>query len=221
MFDRLKKALGSGSVRVVPDDSVAHWAHERMLSHMPLLGGSFAMGGRLLDRPFRAECIASSRSYITGLELLAKADLELSEEVNVIIMNRSLKRAFEAQANALYADVTGSLKTSKKALPEEVRWLSLYRDAGWNGPDDDFWARYAVLTDMPDVARDWLDAQSVEWFMDGPPRWSAEVPLILMLTRGKTYLRLQVGEPGDSAATLHALDIFEHLSSRAIQLLDR
>lgn len=221
MFERFKNAFGTRPTSGVVDDGIAQWARERMLSHMGLLGGAFALGGRLMDRPFRAESIASSRSYIQGMELMAKADLDLTEEVNVIIMNRALKRSFEARANSLFGDVTDSLKTKARSVPEEIGWLSLYRDAGWNGPDDDFWARYAVLTDMPDVARDWLDAQSVEWFMNTPTGWDSATPVILMLTRGKTYLRMQEGEPGDSTAALHALDIFEHLSGRALQLLDR
>lgn len=221
MFERLKNAFFARPVADAADEGIAQWAHERLLSHMPLLGGAYAMGGRLLDRPFRAECIASSRAYVQGLELMAKADLGLTHEVTVIVMNRALKRNLEALANELYADVTDELQTSAKALPEEVRWLSMYRDAGWPGPDDGFWSRYAVLTDAPDTARHWLDKDSIAMLMNWPtePGWDA--PRVFMLTRGKTYLRMQVGPPGDSAPALHALDIFEHLSGSALQLLER
>jgi hypothetical protein len=221
MFERLKKAMGAVSPAGQPDDSIAQWASERLLSHMALMGGGFALGGRLHDRPFRAESIASSRWYIQGLELLGKADLDLTPEVNIVLVNRDLKRRFEAKANELYAEATEGLKTTTKAVPEEVRWLSQYRDAGWDGPDDAFWARYAVLTDAPDSARQWLDEQSVEQLMDGPPEWQADTPMVLMLTRGKSYLRLQVGDEKGGAVALHALDILEHLSGRALHVLGR
>lgn len=221
MFERLKNAFGARPVVGPADESLAQWAHERLLSHMPLLGGAFAMGGRLLDRPFRAECIASSRAYIQGMELMAKADLGLTPEVTVIVMNRALKRSLEAHANELYAEVTDALQTTAKTLPEEVRWLSMYRDAGWPGPVDAFWGRYAVLTDDPETARHWLDKDSIDMLMNWPgePGWDA--PRLFMLTRGKTYLRMQAGPPGDSTVALHALDIFEHLSGSALRLLER
>lgn len=221
MFERLKNAFSARAAASDADEGLAQWAHERLLNHMPLLGGAYAMGGRLLDRPFRAECIATSRAYMQGMELMAKADLGLTPEINVIVMNRSLKRRLETMAQELYAEVTDALQTTAKALPEEVRWLSMYRDAGWPGLDDAFWGRYAVLTDAPETARQWLDADSIAMLMDWPaePGWDA--PRLFMLTRGRTYLRMQADQPGDSTSALHALDIFEHLSGSALRLLER
>jgi hypothetical protein len=220
MFERLKSAFSARPQAVDADEALAQWARERLLNHMALLGGAYALGGRLHDRLFRAECIATSRVYMQGMELMAKADLGLSPDVTVIVMNRALKRSLEALANELYAEATDTLRTTRKALPEEVRWLSMFRDAGWPGPDGGFWGRYAVLTDSPETARHWLDAASITMLMDWPgePGWDA--PRLFMLARGKTYLRMQVGQPGDSSPALHALDIFEHLSGNALKLLE-
>lgn len=221
MFERLKTAFSVRSVSGDADEGPIQWAHERLLSHKPLHGGAYALEGRLLDRPFRAECIASSKPYIQGLELMAKADLGLTPEVTVIVMNRALKRRLDAQANALYAEVTDTLQTTAKALPEELRWLSVYRDAGWPGPDDAFWGRHAVLTDSPETARQWLDTDSIDRLMNWPAEPDQDAPRLFLLTRGKTYLRMQAGLPGDSTSALHALDLFEHLSGRALQLHGR
>jgi hypothetical protein len=221
MFDLLKNALNRPPKAGSLDDSLVQWANERLLSHMGMVGGAYALGGRLLDRPFRAECLASSRPYIAGMELMAKSDLGLTSAVNVILMNRALKRQFESQAQAHYADVTDTLKTTAKALPEEVRWLSLYRDAGWDGPPPAFWARYAVLTDTPEVAKHWVDGDTVDQLKDWPMEVGPETPVLFMLSRGKTYLRLQGGSSGQAAVAVHALDLFEHLSGRALQILDR
>ena len=122
---------------------------------------------------------------------------------------------------AKYNNRSFTLQTTAKTLPEEVRWLSMYRDAGWPGPVDAFWGRYAVLTDDPETARHWLDTDSIDMLMNWPgePGWDA--PRLFMLTRGKTYLRMQAGPPGDSTVALHALDIFEHLSGSALRLLER
>jgi hypothetical protein len=221
MFDLLKTALHRSPKPATLDESLVQWANERLLSHMGMVGGAYALGGRLLDRPFRAECLSSSRPYIAGMELMAKSDLGLTPTVNVILMNRELKRHFEADALAHYADVTDTLQTTAKALPEEVRWLTLYRDAGWEGPAPAFWARYAVLTDTPEVARHWVDGDTVDLLMEWPLEVSPETPVLFMLTRGKTYLRMQTGLGGQAGVAVHALDLFEHLSGRALQILDR
>jgi len=217
MFDRLKKALAGRTADPARDDALAQWAADRLLSHLPMLGGTYALGGRLLDRAFRAECTTSHRDYIQGMELLAKADLGLSHEMHVVLMNRALKRTLEARAKAGDGEVPGG----GRAAPEEVRWVGLFRDAGWPGPPDDFWARYAVLTDAPELALRWLDSASIEMLMDWPAEVSPDTPVMFMLMRGKAYLRLQVDRPEDRSAALHALDLFEHLCGRALQLFGR
>lgn len=219
MFDRIKNALSGRAADPLRDDALARWAADRLLSHLPMLGGTYAVGGRLLDRTFRAECTTSHRDYIQGMELLAKADLGLSHEMHVVLMNRSLKRMLEARAKAGESPRTSP--DGGRSVPEEVRWVGLFRDAGWPGPPDDFWARYAVLTDAPEMALRWLDSASIDTLMDWPSEVSPQTPVMFMLMRGKAYLRLQVDHPEDRAAALHALDLFEHLCGRALQLFGR
>lgn len=221
MFERLKNALSARRASVPDDEGLHHWAMERMLAHVPRKHGGYAIAGQWMDRPFRAECAPSTRSYIEGFEFKAKAELALTHEVHLILMNRALKRTFEAQANSLYENVTDGLKTTAKQLPEEVRWLSMYRDAGWPGPDDSFWARYAVLTDAPEIARHCLDAQTTELLMDWPEGVNALTPMMFMLVRGNAYVRMQVDHPADSDAVLHALDVLEQFSARAVKQLER
>ncbi len=221
MFERLKNALGVGSTKVEADEALAQWATERMLTYRALGGGGCALEGRVLDRPFRAGCTASSRSYIRGMELMARAELGLRPDVHVIVMNRALKRSLEALAHTLYGEVTGTLQTTDKPLPEEVGWMSAYRDAGWPGPPADFWAQHAVLTDAPEAARQWLDEESIALLRDAPDQLHADTPRLFWLTRGKAYLRMQLDQPGDNASALYALDVFEHLSARALRLFAR
>ncbi|MBA4266226.1 MAG: hypothetical protein C0453_14180 [Comamonadaceae bacterium] len=221
MFERLKNALSARRASLPDDEGLHQWAMERMLAHVPRQHGGYAIAGQWMDQPFRAECAPSAREYIKGFELKAKAELGLTHEVHLILMNRALKRTFEAQANKLYENVTDALQTTAKQLPEEVRWLSMYRDAGWPGPDDRFWARYAVLTDAPEIARHCLDDQTIELLMDWPEDVNASTPMLFMLMRGNIYLRMQVDQPADSEPVLHALDVFEHFSVRAMTKLGR
>lgn len=225
MFAQIRNALtGAISGRTAgPEqgDALAQWAADRLMSHLPMLGGTYALGGRLLDRPFRAECTTAHRDYIQGMELLAKADLDLSHEMHVVLLNRPLKRTLELKAHGRAADGGSGAQAPDKTLPEELRWLGMFRDAGWPGPPDAFWARYAVLTDAPELALRWLDSASIGMLMDWPAEVTAETPVMFMLMRGKAYLRMQIDRPDDRSAALHALDLFEHLCGRALQLFDR
>lgn len=218
MFDRLKKAFQANPAAPLADEFLTPWASGRMLSCHALAEGGWVLEGRVLDRPFKAGCAASSRSYIRGMELMARFELGLLHDVHVVVMNRELKRTLENQSVALFTQVTESVQTTDKPLPEELGWVSMHRDAGWPGPPPAFWARYAVLTSMPESARQWLDAEAVERLLQMPEPVREDTPLLLALTRGKTYVRMQIDAPGDRSTAVYALDLFEHLSARALAL---
>jgi hypothetical protein len=216
MFERLGKALGGLLKLSDPSGPLAHWALSQGLTFKPMFGGAYAMVGQWQGRSVRIECGAPSRPYLQGMELMGRVDLGLAAPGNVVLMNRSLKRAFEQQATALYASYTDNLQTSAAMLPEEIRWLAMYRDAGWAGPDEAFWERYAVHTDSTDAARAWIDASVVQRLMEWPgDTVSDTTPLLFMLLRGKVYLRMQIDRTQDEPAALHAAEILRHLSEQA------
>ena len=221
MFERLKNALRPSAPVPATGDGLSHWAVDRMLSHHRLANGATVAEGLLWDRPFQAGCAPSSRPYIQGVELMARADLGLRDDVNIIVMHRALKRALEKAASHAYADATAQLRTAHKALPEELVWLSVYRDAGWPGPTPDFWARYCVLTDNVESAREWLDSDAIECLCDAPTALRPVTPFLIALTRGKVYLRLQMEALDDGVVSHHALDTLEQLSARAVKLFGR
>lgn len=221
MFDRIRNAFHREPPGGRQEDAVGRWATRNFLSHTASSGGAFSISGLLHGKPFRAECGASSRDYIEGLELRARVELDLPRAGHVIVMSRAVKRSLEKQANALYAAATDSLQTSARELPEEVRWLTLFRDAGWAGPPPDFWNRYAVLTDAVDLARRWLDDEAMDYLMAGASETAAAVPVMLMLVRGKANLRLQVNPHAKGADAALALELLEYLSAKALMLGSR
>lgn len=200
---------------------LAKWAHDHALSFNPRVGGAYALAGRWQDRPVRIQCLETSRPFIQGMELMARADLGLKQEGNVVVMNRRLKEVLEAQSRALYSHYTDDLQTMAGVVPDEVRWLSMYRDASWAGPDRGFWARYAVLTDAPEMARRWIDSETEQRLMDWPEPVSDETPVMLMLQRGKTYMRMQIDRKGDTGTALHAFGLFDRASQRALEMAAR
>lgn len=220
MFDRLKKVFGTsagkpqGNSAATPD-AASMWASAQGFAYSSLgEGKGFSMTGQVGSSPWRLERGRSSRDYIRGEELRARAELKVDEDVAVLIMNRALKDVLEKQAYQIYTDTLQT--TADPKLPEEMRWLAMYREVGWDSLDPAFWARYSVLTDKRAHALAWLDQNLAELLMSWPePAPDAQVPFVLMLLRGKSYLRMQY-TPADMPTLEHAALIFTSACESAI-----
>lgn len=221
MFERLRNALLRPPPPAGGVDPVVHWATGQFLHHQTSGPHQFTLSGRLHDRVFQAECHPSTRPYIEGLELRARVDLGLPPAGHVIVMSQAVKVSLEAQADRIYLDAVDSVKTTTKELPEEVRWLSMYRPVQWPGVDARFWHNYSVLTDSVDLARRWLDEDALEYLMAGNGSAATQVPILVMLRRGRCYLRLQVNPHAQGADALLALELLDHLCEVALQLATR
>lgn len=210
MFERFKKALSKAdsqqhSVRV--GDPVSEWAGTKGFSYTGVNDGKgFALSGKVANKPWKLERGKSTRDYIRGEELRARAELKLNEDVSVLIMNRPLKEALENRAYEMYTD---SLQTTADpSLPEEMRWLAMYPEAGWDSLPPAFWKRYSVLAEKREHALAWVDPNLADLLMNWPePAPDEQVPFILMILRGKAYLRMQY-TPADMPTLEHAAQIF-------------
>lgn len=223
MFDRLKKVFARGE----PDQSalraenasgitpVSEWAGTQGFSYFHQdKGQGFLLTGQVRGKPWKLECGPSSRSYILGDELRARAELGVNGDAAVLIMNRPLKESLEKRAYAIYTDTLQT--TADPSLPEEMRWLAMYEEFGWSSLVPDFWERYTVLADQRDHALAWIDSNLAELLLHWPqPGVSAQTPFILMLLRGKAYLRMQYS-PGDIATLQHAAVIFTSACEAAL-----
>lgn len=223
MFDRLKKVFARGE----PDQSalraenasgitpVSEWAGTQGFSYFHQdKGQGFLLTGEVRGKPWKLECGPSSRSYILGDELRARAELGVNGDAAVLIMNRPLKESLEKRAYAIYTDTLQT--TADPSLPEEMRWLAMYEEFGWSSLVPDFWERYTVLADQRDHALAWIDSNLAELLLHWPqPGVSAQTPFILMLLRGKAYLRMQYS-PGDIATLQHAAVIFTSACEAAL-----
>lgn len=218
MLARLKNTLAPHNWLRSRSAPMARWAQDHALDFTALPGGACNLAGSWQGRPVRIQCQAPTRPFIKGMELLARADLGLRPSGQVVVMNRALKDVLEAESRALYSKYTDDLQTMAGVVPEEVRWLSMYRDAGWVGPDRRFWSRYAALTDVPELARRWIDSETEQRLMDWPAAVMADRPMMFMWQRGKTYLRMQIDRNGDTDTAVHALDLFARLSQRALAM---
>lgn len=214
MFDRIKKAFRRDPIprrEAAPSQHLAHgpvseWAASRGMTFSSGLGSTVSMQGRVGGRPWRMELGRPTRDYIAGEELRARAELAVNDDVGAMIINRPLKEALERRA---YSMITDTLQTTADPrLPEEMRWLAMYDEIGWEGPPDRFWGRYAVLADQRETALAWVDDHLIEQLIAWPdPAPDPLVPFMVVLLRGKCYLRMQF-QPADTVTLEHATTVF-------------
>ena len=224
MFDRLKKAFfkdtpadsragAQSSVSAGVQSQVSQWAGMQGLAYSSRgEGRGFAVEGMVSGKPWRMERGRPSRDFIRGEELRARAELGVRDDVAVLIMNRHLKEELEKRAFSLYTD---TLQTQiDPHLPEEMRWLSMYEEVGWEELGQAFLDQYAILADARVHATQWIKPELVNLLQAWPSR-EPSVPRVLMVLRGKVYLRMQINE-GDIPSLEHASRVFTTACNAAL-----
>jgi hypothetical protein len=225
MFDRIRKAFSkqgkdpgeaAGTNSQMAHGPVSEWAGTQGFAFSTdLAGQGIALDGKVRGKPWRLQLGRPSRKYIFGEEVRARAELDLPEDVAVLVMNRPLRDALEKQAYEMYTD---PLQTSTDPnLPEEMRWLAMFDEVGWETLPQDFSDRYAILTDNRDSALGWLDAALIRVTLDWPvPGPGPQVPFMMLLLRGKAYLRMEYTPP-DLLTLQHAALIFTTACEAALK----
>jgi hypothetical protein len=218
MFERLKKIsvrAKSTAQNFSQPDAMAVWAGSQGLSWAATKEGrGFSLTGTVDSKPWRLDSGQSSRDYISGDELRARAELKLNGAASVVIMSRPLKEMLEKRAYGIYTDTLQT--TADPSLTEEMRWLALYPEIGWNQLPKAFWDRYAVLADHRSRAMEWIDLSLAGLLSSWPePAAQAQLPFMLMLLRGKVYLRMQTTS-GDLPMLQHATLIFQNACKLAL-----
>ena len=253
MFQRLKKVFGSnnapdtafttdkeGSVRL--ETNVCADESAQPLSQFNPRDGqdnsmwrqtsavSSCIQGKLGDKPWKLERAAASRNYIFGEEIRGRADIAVDREANIVIMNRPLKELLEKRAYALYTD---SVEThAGPTLMEEMRWLALYPEVGWEKLPLPFWSRYAVMASDRAQAINWVTPELADLLMSWPdPATDANVPFILIVMRGRAHLRMQLTPTGSdtlehislvfTAAAQSALNVFSTSAGESAEMLSK
>ena len=220
MFEKIKRAFGKeakpeAAPSVMPAGPVSEWAATRGFGFAVEDGGqNIALEGKVEGRPWRLVLGKPTRNYIFGEEVRGRAELGIDENVAVLVMNRPLKEALEKRAYEMY---TNDLQTSvDTSMPEEMRWLAMFDEVGWESLPEAFWSRLAILSDNREYALAWIDGPLAELMIDWPsPAPSAEVPFIVLLMNGKAYLRMEY-TPAELGTLQHAAHIFTSACESAL-----
>jgi hypothetical protein len=221
MFDRIRKAFVKDAKQAEPPSSllaagpVSEWAATQGFGFsVDGAGESIALEGKVAGRPWRLQLGKPTRNYIFGEEVRVRGDLGIDENVAVLVMNRPLKESLEKRAYEMYTD---DMQTAvDRSLPEEMRWLAMFDEVGWQSLPEPFWTRLAVLTDNRQSALAWIDMPLAKAMMAWPaPGPSAEVPFMVLLLNGKAYLRMEY-TPADLSTLQHAAHIFTSACESAL-----
>lgn len=215
MFERIKKAFFKepgedaretlGPPSHMAGGAISEWATTRGFG-FSVIGETLTLEGRIRGKRWRMELGRPSRNFIRGEELRGRAELAIDEDAAVLLLNRPLKEALEKKAYSIYTDQLQT--TADPNLPEEMRWLAMYDEVGWDGLPKAFWERFAVLADRRENALAWIDPALAAMMLDWPePGPTGETPFMLMLLRGKAYLRMEY-QPADMPTLQHATLIF-------------
>ena len=233
MFDRLKRIFG-GKDSAAPSSAIAgperqrihQWALQQGYSFSdkpvkgrpePSPGFQFGLDSKIRGKRWRIECGSPDRDFIKGLALRGRIDLGALQAASIVIMNRPLKVALEKRAYALYTD---SVQTAVDPnLPEEMRWLAALPEVAWKGPPATLFDNYAVLAAKREHATAWVDDALAETLMG----WQAQgigpnSPFVLMLMRGKCYLRMQYVK-ADLSTLQQAVKVFSAASESGFRNL--
>lgn len=226
MFERIKKAFSRdprdddketiGPPSQLAAGAMSEWASTRGFGFSSSdNGGALGLEGRIRGKRWRMELGRPSRNFIRGEELRGRAELGIDEDAAVLVLNRKLKEALDKRAYEAYTD--GLQTTADPSLPEELRWLAMYDEVGWDALPPPFWERYAVLADRRENALAWIDPVLAASLLDWPsPGLTDETPIMLMLLRGKAYLRMEY-RPPNMATLQHAALVFTTACESAIE----
>jgi hypothetical protein len=188
-------------------------------STAPLLGGApgnSTISGQIRNRPWTLTCGQSTRDFIVGSELFARAKLDLPRTVSILVINRALKDKLEKIAFRTY---TRSVQTLLDVdLPQEMYWLATHQEAGWDGMPWVFWGRFAVLASDARDPRKWvtneLAEQLIAWI--GSANFlNIDTPFMLTLMRGRVEMRMQI-EEADEVRKTHAVNAFTTACTAAL-----
>ena len=225
MFDRIKKAFSKQAKEPLEPEGpnsqlsqggpVSEWAATQGFAFsVDGSGHGMALEGKVGGKPWRLQLGRPTRDYILGAEVRARAELGIQDDVAVLVMNRPLKESLEKKAYQIYTD---QLQTSvDSSMPEEMRWLAMFKEVGWDKLPLDFWNRFSVLTDRREDAVAWIDPALAGLMTEWPvSATSPEVPFMVLLLRGKAYLRMEY-TPADLTTLQHAALIFTSACEAAL-----
>jgi hypothetical protein len=164
----------------------------------------YTLDGQIKGKACKIERGSPSRQYVQGVELRARCDLGVSPHAVLMVVNRHLKKSLDENTYSAFTDTMETMVNTN--MPEEVMWMTMYGEVGWQELGERFINDYCILAEDKHHARAIVDAPLVKALTSWPTH-SLTRPVVFMLMRGRLYMRMQFDD--DSFMLEHALDCFE------------
>ena len=172
----------------------------------------YTLNGNIDGKLCRFERGYPSRSYIRGIELRARAELDLPPDIALLLVNRTLKMNVQGDAQSRFADsVMASVDLEQ---PEEVLWMKMFSEVPIPNAPERFLSDYAVLAEEEQHAHLLCQPELMQLLLTWP-RYSADRACVLMIARGKLYLRMRYSD--DTFLLEHAMQTFTAAAKLALQ----
>lgn len=193
MLGAFKKLLGTAPNAAADWAALAEWAAAQgwRLKRARDDAG-FVIDGAFDRQPWRLEWGPPQRAFIGAQELRLRIELALPADLQMLLISRSLMERLD---QATYEQsVEGTQTRIDAAIPEEVRWLVMFRPVDLT-PFRALRAHFGAVAGVPEAGLSWIEgalAQALEravgTFLQSDP------PFLLMTHRGKAYLRMAAPE---------------------------
>lgn len=204
MLEGLKRWFGKPPAVLAPGaEELVPWAESRQYSFRGVPDEGFVIDGRLGPTPWRLEWGPSQRPYVQGQELRLRAELGLSSDLQVVVMNRQLQEQMEKDVFDQY--VEGVQTRIDNQTPPEMRWLVMFPKLAGSemGPLRD---GFVALGSRKGWLQQWLQGPLTAALV--AQHLPASTPMVLMIGRGRLMLRTALPEP-DLRALQGWLRLFE------------
>jgi hypothetical protein len=154
----------------------------------------FVIDGNFGERSWRLEWGPPQRAYIAGHELRVRMELQLSSNLQMLLMTRALMESLERETFERYTQSNQTL--IDVSTPEEMRWLAMFPKVDLVDLPKDLRQRFRAVASDVQMALQWVDASFAQQLgvvssrvLDDDP------PFVLMTLRGRLYMRVQMDEP--------------------------
>jgi hypothetical protein len=214
MLDALKRLMGSKPA--APQwPAVADWAAKNQLRFKRTRDEEgFVIDGGDERKPWRLEWGPPQRAYIEDHELRLRMDLGLPGEWQFMLLSQPLLDMLERQTFERFTESTQTIIDA--STPEEMRWLAMYPKVNYPAPKA-LKSRFGLVANAEPLALAWLDCdllKQLEAASNGA--LAHQPPFVLMVLRGKVYLRSQMADP-DAAAIAQLVAVFEAAVLQALR----
>ncbi|HET7794076.1 MAG TPA: hypothetical protein VFL64_11895 [Rhizobacter sp.] len=195
---------------------VSEWAKRNKLAFKRESEGTgFALVGGMESKPWRLEWGPPQRNYIEGNELRLRMELGLSPNLQMLLISQPLLETLERQTFERFTESTQTVIDSN--TPEEMRWLAMFSKVPYKASKE-VRMRFALVGNVSAEAESWVEGalahqmeEAAAGFLKGEP------PFVLMLLRGRAYLRMQMPEP-DVAHIGQSIGVFETAVLQALRV---